>query len=551
MSVDGIVGNAPMMGIPTSEIKKITEVGLYDPNLRGELIDCKDWEMEHVESFITSLDEQHDLFLPIGFMESIEKDPFQLYCDTDSVVGSSKITYLDNNKTNCDTIENLWERLNSVDVDEYKEVKETKNVFDLGLLTPTISKYGEPLEYKKIKKIIRHKITKKLYRIKTDNNEVIITEDHSLVVLRNNEIVGITIKELKDGDKLLEILNTLMNVKIVDNFTIEELSESECLEYEYVYDIEVEDNPVFFANNILVHNSDYLLIKLTFDKNEDHKQTVDYCQKLTLRMNAAYMAALDLYFYKIGNWHPDYNTMDFKSEVVAYRGFFCAKKFYALGKIWDEGKFLPKLETKQTGGQIRKSDVTKVTKEMLSEIYNLLTVDQTISDEVVLYNKIFIEIKNKYVFKLKEAIKEMKFEYFTVPKKWSFGDKKNIPPQINGAKLYNRIIKDTFSMGDAVLVLPIKFNLPLMKKEFEKMTNPNENMLTNAEMNSKINVISLPPSSKLTDKDKDLIKLRFSELDVHLDYDEIMDFNIDMKLEPFKRLFNLEITRKARALTGH
>ena len=75
MSVDGIVGNAPTMGIPTSEIKKITEVGLYDPNLRGELIDCKDWEMEHVESFITSLDEQHDLFLPIGFMESIEKDP--------------------------------------------------------------------------------------------------------------------------------------------------------------------------------------------------------------------------------------------------------------------------------------------------------------------------------------------------------------------------------------------------------------------------------------------------------------------------------------------
>ena len=365
MSINGI---APSMGIPTSEIKKITDVGLYDPNLKGENIDCKDWEMDQVESFIANMDKDHDLFLPIGFMESIEKDPYQLYCDTDS---------------------------------------------------------------------------------------------------------------------------------------------------------------------------DYLLIKLTFDKNEDHKQTVDYCQKLTLRMNAAYMAALD------------FNTMDFKSEVVAYRGFFCSKKFYALGKIWDEGKFLPELETKKTGGQIRKSDVTKVTKEMLTEIYNLLTVDQTISDEVVLYNKIFVEIKNKYVFRLKESIKSMQFEYFTVPKKWSFGEKKNIPPQINGAKLYNRIIKDTFSMGDAVLVLPIKFNLPLMKKEFEKMTNPNENMLTNAELNSKINVISLPPSSKLTDKDKDLIKSRFQELDVHLDYDEIMDFNIDMKLEPFKRLFNVEITRKARALTGH
>ena len=51
-----------------------------------------------------------------------------------------------------------------------------------------------------------------------------------------------------------------MNVKIIENFTIEELSEEEVSQYEYVYDIEVEDNPVFFANNILVHNSDYLLI---------------------------------------------------------------------------------------------------------------------------------------------------------------------------------------------------------------------------------------------------------------------------------------------------
>lgn len=207
MSIDDIAGVTPAMGIPTSEIKKITEVGLYDPNLRGELIDCKDWEMDHVETFISTLDENHDLFLPVGFMESIEKDPYQLYCDTDSVVGTSKIIYSDNGETNCDTIENLWEQLNSVEVDDHKEVKEAKNIFSLNLLTPTISKYGEQVEYKKIKKIIRHKITKKLYRIKTNNNEVIITEDHSLVVLRDNEIVGITIKELKDGDKLLEIQN--------------------------------------------------------------------------------------------------------------------------------------------------------------------------------------------------------------------------------------------------------------------------------------------------------------------------------------------------------
>ena len=370
------VGN----GIPEKEIiplQEILEVGLYNPALRGELVKCRDWNDEQTLKFLQEMPEDHDLFLPVGFIETIEKDPFQLYCDTDS---------------------------------------------------------------------------------------------------------------------------------------------------------------------------DYLLIKLTFDKNLDHRKTVDYCQKLTVRMNEAYIAALDLYFYKIAGWHPDFNTMDFKSEVVAFRGFFCTKKFYALGKVWDEGKFLGKLETKKTGGQLRKADVTKVTKEMLSEVYELLTVDQSISDVVTIYNKIFSEIKNKYVFKLKEAIKNLQFEYFTVPKKWSFGEKKSIPPQINGARLYNRIIKETFSMGDAVLVLPIKYNMPLMKKEFEKR-QANENMLQNNELTTKINDISLPPAKKMTDKDKEFILQRFQELEIRPDFDEIMNFNIDMKLEPFKKLFSIETTRKAKIVS--
>ena len=368
------------LGIPEQNIvplKEILEVGLYDENLKGEKINCKDWDENQVLNFIETMPKDHDLYLPVGFIETIEKDPYQLYCDTDS---------------------------------------------------------------------------------------------------------------------------------------------------------------------------DYLLIKLTFNKNEDHRKTVDYCQKLTIRMNEAYIAALDLYFYKIANWHPDFNTMDFKSEVVAFRGFFCTKKFYALGKVWDEGKFLGKLETKKTGGQIRKADVTKVSKEMLSEIYELLTVDQSIDNIITIYNKIFIEIKNKYIFKLKEAILHLQFEYFTVPKKWSFGEKKSIPPQINGAKFYNRIIKDTFSMGDAVLVLPIKYNMPLMKKEFERLP-ANDNMLQNNELTSKIDVISLPPSKKMNEKDKELILNRFKELEIIPNYDEIMSFNIDMKLEPFKKLFDMETIRKARSLT--
>ena len=121
------------LGIPEQNIvplKEILEVGLYDENLKGEKINCKDWDENQVLNFIETMPKDHDLYLPVGFIETIEKDPYQLYCDTDS---------------------------------------------------------------------------------------------------------------------------------------------------------------------------DYLLIKLTFNKNEDHRKTVDYCQKLTIRMNEAYIAALDLYFYKIAN----------------------------------------------------------------------------------------------------------------------------------------------------------------------------------------------------------------------------------------------------------
>lgn len=583
-----LTANSP--GIPGEEIKaleEIYEVGKYVDKYKGELIQCKEWTDEQVLDFLNTIPSEHDLYLPVGFIENIEKDPFQLYCDTDSVGEKSVIRirnfYGDNTwdeEYEEITMKNFWDGLNSIDTGLYNG-KEYKDISELDIFTPTVVDKEFIVKDNRIKKIIRHNITKQLWNLQVGlNDSVEVTEDHSLIIKdKNNNLISVTVLELLDRESIIhkkfvdnirELIikdTTAYNIDLKNSYMILcdnlhfdeiELYEEETIlltkvptKTEYVYDLEVEDNPVFFANNILVHNSDYLLITLTFDKNKDNIRTVDYCQKLTIRMNEAYMAALDLYFYKIANWHPDFNTMDFKSEVVAYKGFFGAKKFYALGKIWDEGKFMSELSIKKTGGQLKKADATKVTKEMLEDVYNLLTKDQTITDKVTMYNKIFVEIKNKYIFKLKQAIQDMDFEYFTIPKKWSFGDKKNIPPQIIGAKLYNRIIKDTFTVGDAVLVLSIKFNLPLMKKEFEKVLNPNENMLQNNELTSKIGVISLPPVSKLKDEDKILIKQRFQELDIRLDYDTIMNFNIDMKLEPFKPLFDLETTRKANALSGH
>lgn len=290
-------------------------------------------------------------------------------------------------------------------------------------------------------------------------------------------------------------------------------------------------------------DSAYILFHVPFNKFDDIRRTVNYIQDLAHRLNTCYLKALDFYLGKIGNWHPDFNTMDFKSEVVAFRGFFAAKKFYALGKIWDEGEYFDDLKTKITGGQLKKADVTKITKEMLQDIYHLLTKDTSITDEVVLCRKIFIEIKNKYVFKLRAAIKDLDFTYFSIPKKWSYGEKKTIPSSITGAKLYNRLVKDTFNVGDSLLEVPIKFEVRDLKNALMSIPNPNENMLPLESATASVKKISIP--SLLTEDDKAAIISNLDRAKIRLDYDDIMDFNIDKKLEPFKKLFSTEVTRAA------
>ena len=59
--------------------------------------------------------------------------------------------------------------------------------------------------YKPIKYLMRHKVTKKLYRLTSaSGNTVTVTGDHSIMVERNGEIIPITVKELnKETDKLV------------------------------------------------------------------------------------------------------------------------------------------------------------------------------------------------------------------------------------------------------------------------------------------------------------------------------------------------------------
>ena len=509
-------------------------VGNYQSFLRGEDFDIftSDLSLEVTDKLISSIPENHDLFVQEGFVNKTDKDAYQVYSDTDSVVGETIIKV--NGKDI--KIEDLWNNYGKI-IDSNKEVKDTKS---LNLFTDSVNNNFK-IESKRITNVIRHKVSKKLYKVKLYDGdiikEVIITEDHSIMCKRGDILLEIKIGEIKDGDKLLYRANNTLVLKEVNRYEIEEVEHEET----YVYDIEVEDNHNFFGNDILVHNSAYVLIKLPFSKTKDIQQTVIYCQAIAERLNKSYQKALELYFYRASNWHPEFNAMNFKSEVIAFKGFFGAKKFYGLGIIWKEGTFYDELDLKTTGGQIKKADITRVTKEMLSEIYILLCLKLEATDQKLMYNTIFKKIKNKYTLKLREAIAKMDLSYFVIPKKWSFGEKKVVPAQIVGAKFFNRIIKDTISIGDSVSVLPIKFNFKTVIEWLEKNPCSNDNMMTNEEFSTKINYISLPV--KISPDEFQFIQNRFKELSIVMNVDDIINFNIDMKLEPYKKLFSIETQR--------
>ena len=163
-------------------------------------------------------------------------------------------------------------------------------------------------------------------------------------------------------------------------------------------------------------DSQYVKVKLPFNKFDDVKKLVEFTQERAKNMNEIYLNELNTRLKEYAGLDPDYNPMNFKSEVVAYRGFFRSKKYYALAKIWDEGNFFAKPKLKKTGGQILKADSTKITFDMLTEIYHALVLDFNLKTDKEIAYKIFKKIKYNYVIKIKQAINKFDINEIGIPK---------------------------------------------------------------------------------------------------------------------------------------
>lgn len=169
-------------------------------------------------------------------------DTLQVYGD--SITGDSLIHLSDGSY---ETIENLFnESCNSVSNDKIR-VTSDKLIYSC---STSFKPHVYPIKY-----IMRHKTDKSIWKISSENKLINVTEDHSIVIIRNNIICNVKPHDIDlNIDKLIIYDND--EIKLVNIKSIVKTN----LINEYVYDIEINSDDaeehVFFANDILVHNTD-------------------------------------------------------------------------------------------------------------------------------------------------------------------------------------------------------------------------------------------------------------------------------------------------------
>ena len=312
--------------------------------------------------------------------------PYYIYSDTDSCVGDTLIsTSLGKIK-----IEDLFERSGEI-------VKNENGSFvkrlDEKILAKSMNSDFE-IQDKKIIYVMKHKVNKRMFKISVNDKSVIITEDHSVMINRNDNLISAKCTEILKTDKLIS--NNLKDNVITENYKIEDLGIQEL----DVYDIEVEDNHNFFGNDILLHNSAYYTIEPFVEeflkKNPDASlsETVDFCDKFeTEVVQPKIQENIDEFCYYLNAM--DKSKCGGKREIIADRFILLKKKKYLCRLRANEATVFPDdaPKIKAMGVELIKSSTPKFSIEHMSEALPIL-FDGSQKDLREWFEKCKTEFKN-------------------------------------------------------------------------------------------------------------------------------------------------------------
>jgi hypothetical protein len=314
---------------------------------------------------------KYDEFLDLAKRNLLKINTIQVYGDTDSCNFDTLIRtkkYPDGI-----TIEDFY-NINSENKGEttiagHESVYTTDKVLNFkGSILTNISQ----LYYGDVKRIIRHKVSKPKWTITTRfGHSVTVTNDHSMMVLRDDKLYKVKPCEIHPGDNVISL--RVMCGDIVEGSD----KVTSCLhvgeyEDEYVYDIEMDDEThTFFANDILVHNSAYITLQPLIDAcNIPLEQQLEFDLAFYEEILEDYMdEKFDMYAKKN---HCLKNLEKFELEKISRTIIMLAKKNYMCDVEWiDTGtRFDPLEHITYTGFDVVKGTTTDYCREEMKTFVN-------------------------------------------------------------------------------------------------------------------------------------------------------------------------------------
>lgn len=231
-----------------------------------------------------------------------------------------------------------------------------------------------------------------------------------------------------------------MKLKYHDNYTITEIG----VEEQFVYDIEVEDNHNFFANDILVHNSLYFtledVVNRLIPKEKDQTKIIDFMDRFT---DEVILPIISEGYDKLKTKLNAYEQRMFMNrEALALTGVFAERKRYMLSVLDNEGVRYKEPKIKITGLEAVRSSTAEVIRKKLKELYRIILLEDN-------------ESAINFIGEFRKEFMQKPIEEISFPRsvndieKWQVGKdqyKSGTPKQVKAAILYNSLI-DKHDLG--------------------------------------------------------------------------------------------------------
>lgn len=315
--------------------------------------------------------------------------------------------------------------------------------------------------------------------------------------------------------------------------SIEVIEPTEALD---VYDLELPVDHCFFANDILVHNTDSIFTKYgdaleaIYGKEYAEipdKEKIDKVIELNESV-AQYINNVMIHeLLEMHNTSPTESSakkfnFNFKQELVIRRALFLEiKKKYAIWLVSKEGKPLDKISV--SGIEVVRSDYPQFSRDMLNDFIEHILKKGITKEELVMK---MCDYKDKYNELLNTGSTEA-----AIPSSWNKENyaQDRLPRSVKSMLIYNAIYGPTFR------VLDRGYRFDLEEINIHQFDLDTQNRLTDLIQSGKmgkegkLDSITIPSGSSL-----DLSKF-------HIDHDKMVDFAVNQRIANFCTIFGINV----------